>query len=56
MAYLSSGRFSDASHKKYERDDGWVVTLAGKRKLNPMLETARGEMRVFKRLDRVGVV
>ena len=37
--------------KKYDRDDGWIVTLAGKHKLNPKLETARGHVRVFKRLD-----
>jgi hypothetical protein len=38
-------------------DDGWIVTLAGKHKLDPMLETARGQMRVFKRLDAaVGVL
>jgi len=27
--------------KKYASDEGWIVTLAGKYKLNPMLETAR---------------
>jgi hypothetical protein len=33
------------------------VTLTGKHKLNPMLETARGQVRVFKRLDAaVGVL
>ena len=43
--------------KKYDRDDGWIVTLAGKHKLNPKLETARGHVRVFKRLDAaVGVL
>ena len=43
--------------KKHDRDDGWIVTLAGKHKLNPMLETARGQVRVFKRLDAaVGVL
>jgi len=43
--------------KKYDRDDGWIVTLAGKHKLNPKLETARGQVRVFKRLDAaVGVL
>jgi len=31
--------------------------LAGKHKLNPLLETARGQVRVFKRLDAaVGVL
>ena len=43
--------------KKHELDDGWVVTLAGKHKLNPLLETARGHVRAFKTLDAaVGVL
>ena len=43
--------------KKYDRDDGWIVTLAGKHKLNPKLETARGQVRVFKWLNTaVGVL
>jgi len=43
--------------KKYEQGNGWIVTLAGKHKLNPELETARGKVRVFKRLDAaVGVL
>ena len=43
--------------KKYAQGDGWIVTLAGKHKLNPKLETARGQVRVFKRLDAaVGVL
>lgn len=43
--------------KKYDQGDGWVVTLVGKHKLNPKLETARGQVRVFKRLDAaVGVL
>jgi len=34
-----------------------VVTLDGKHKMNPVLETARGHVRVFKRLDAaVGVL
>ncbi|CCE25597.1 hypothetical protein [Methylotuvimicrobium alcaliphilum] len=37
--------------QKHASGDGWTVTLEGKHKLNPMLETARGQMRVFKRLD-----
>lgn len=38
--------------KKYVGDEaGWVVILNGKHKLNAMLETARGEVRIFKRLD-----
>jgi hypothetical protein len=43
--------------KQHEQGDGWIVTLAGKHKLNPKLETARGHVRVFKRLDAaVGVL
>jgi hypothetical protein len=37
--------------KKHAVEEGWVVTLAGKHKLNETLETARGEVRVFKRLE-----
>ena len=37
--------------QKHASGDGWTVTLEGKHKLNPMLETARGQVRVFKRLD-----
>jgi hypothetical protein len=43
--------------KKHDQGHGWTVTLDGKHKLNPMLETARGQVRVFKRLDvAVGVL
>ena len=43
--------------QKNNKGDGWVVTLNGKHKLNPLLETARGQVRVFKRLDAaVGVL
>jgi hypothetical protein len=43
--------------KKHDQNDGWTITLVGKHKLNPMLETARGQVRVFKRLDAaVGVL
>jgi len=43
--------------KKYAIDGGWVVTLTGKHQINPALETARGQVRVFKRLDAaVGVL
>jgi len=36
---------------------GWLVTLLGTHQLNPMLETARGGVRVFKKLDAaVGVL
>jgi hypothetical protein len=37
--------------KQHDAGEGWTVTLAGRHKLNPMLETARGQVRVFKRLD-----
>lgn len=37
--------------KQHESAEGWTVTLTGKHQLNPMLETARGQVRVFKRLD-----
>jgi hypothetical protein len=43
--------------RKHDQGEGWIVTLAGRHKLNPMLETARGQVRVFKRLDAaVGVL
>jgi hypothetical protein len=43
--------------KPHDSGEGWTVTLVGKHKLNPMLETARGQVRVFKRLDAtVGVL
>ena len=43
--------------KQHETGEGWTVTLTGKHKLNPMLETARGQVRVFKRLDAaIGVL
>jgi hypothetical protein len=43
--------------KKYDKGDGWTITLAGKHKLNSMLVTARVQVRVFKRLDAaVGVL
>lgn len=43
--------------KQHESGEGWTVSLTGKHKLNPMLETARGQVRVFKRLDAaVGVL
>lgn len=35
--------------KKHE--NGWVVTLSGGHKITKTLETARGKIRVFKRLD-----
>ena len=43
--------------KKQAQGGGWTVFLEGKHKLNPILETARGQVRVFKRLDAaVGVL
>ena len=43
--------------KQTESGAGWIVTLNGTHKLNPILETARGGTRVFKRLDAaVGVL
>jgi hypothetical protein len=43
--------------RKHDQGEGWAVTLIGKHNLNPMLETARGRVRVFKRLDAaVGVL
>ncbi|MDD5319482.1 MAG: hypothetical protein PHD43_02485 [Methylococcales bacterium] len=54
---LQAGVLTAPVIKQHNQGDGWVVTLAGKHKLNPKLETARGEMRVFKRLDAaVGVL
>ncbi|SJM95974.1 hypothetical protein [Crenothrix polyspora] len=50
---LGAGALQTPVIKKYAGgdDEGWVVTLTGKHKLNATLETARGEVRVFKRLD-----
>ncbi len=49
---LGAGALQTPVIKKYTGgDEGWVVSLNGKHKLNAMLETARGEVRVFKRLD-----
>jgi hypothetical protein len=43
--------------KKHDQGDGWTVTLNGIHKLNPLFETARGQIRVFKRLDAsVGIL
>jgi len=43
--------------KKYDADDGWIVSLEGTHKLNTVLEIARGGPRVFKKLDiAVGVL
>ncbi len=48
---LGAGALQTPVIKKYAVDGGWVVVLNGKHKLNATLETARGEVRVFKRLD-----
>jgi hypothetical protein len=54
---MQAGVLSTPVIKKYDLEDGWAVTLPGKHKMNPMLETARGHVRVFKRLDAaVGVL
>jgi len=37
--------------KQDDSGNGWIVTLNGTHKLNPILETARGGTRIFKRLD-----
>ena len=43
--------------KQNDQGDGWTVTLSGTHKLNPLFETARGQIRVFKRVDAaVGVL
>jgi len=43
--------------KQHNKGDGWEIRLNGTHKLNPLLETARGQVRVFKRLDAaVGVL
>ncbi len=43
--------------KPHNHGDGWTVTLSGTHKLNPLFETARGQVRMFKRLDSaVGVL
>lgn len=54
---MQAGVLKTPSIKKHETEEGWVVTLDGKHKMNPTLETARGQVRVFKRLDAaVGVL
>ncbi len=43
--------------KQQNQGNGWTVTLNGTHQLNVLLETARGQVRVFKRLDAaVGVL
>jgi len=54
---FQAGALSVPVIKKHNQSEGWTVTLDGKHKLNPALETARGQVRVFKRLDAaVGVL
>jgi hypothetical protein len=48
---LEAGVLNTPDVKYYALDGGWIVTLEGKHKLNPVLETARGQTRVFKKLD-----
>lgn len=48
---LEAGVLKTPIIKHYALDGGWIVTLEGKHKLNPVLETARGQTRVFKKLD-----
>nr|WP_305909422.1 hypothetical protein [Methylomarinum sp. Ch1-1]MDP4522330.1 hypothetical protein [Methylomarinum sp. Ch1-1] len=37
--------------KRHESGAGWTATLTGTHQPNPLLETARGQVWVFKRLD-----
>ncbi len=54
---FQAGALEASVIQKHASGDGWTATLSGKHKLNPMLETARGQVRVFKRLDAaVGVL
>jgi hypothetical protein len=54
---LQAGVLATPVIKQHEQGNGWIVTLAGKHQLNSKLETARGQVRVFKRLDAaVGVL
>lgn len=54
---LQAGVLETPVIKKHQSGNGWTVTLSGKHKLNPLLETARGQVRVFKTLDAaVGVL
>ncbi|WP_022949291.1 hypothetical protein [Methylohalobius crimeensis] len=33
--------------RKHDQSEGWTVALAGRHRLDPLLETARGRVRVF---------
>jgi hypothetical protein len=46
-----AGALDEPVIKKYALENGWGITLTGNHKLNPTLETARGQVRVFKTLD-----
>ncbi|MGY6217381.1 hypothetical protein ACW73L_19680 [Methylolobus aquaticus] len=46
---FQAGALSEPVIRKAE--GGWSVLLEGKHPLNPALETARGQVRVFKTLD-----
>ncbi len=48
-----AGVLETPSTKQHNNGDGWEIRLNGTHKLNPLLETARGQVRVFKRLDSV---
>ena len=54
---FSANALQDPTIKHDKQKRGWIVNLAGTHKLTPTLETARGNVRVFKRLDvAVGVL
>ena len=39
-----------------KEEGGWSVTLTGRHPLTPQLETARGQVRIFKTLDAAAEV
>jgi hypothetical protein len=54
---FNAGVLNEPVIKHDKLKGGWIVTLSGKHKLSATLETARGQVRVFKRLDAaVGVL
>jgi len=54
---FQAGALDEPVIKQHDQSGGWTVTLSGTHKLNPVLKTARGQVRVFKRLDAaVGVL
>jgi len=48
---FQAGALETPAIKKHDVENGWVITLAGKHKMNPTLEMARGQVRVLKTLD-----